>query len=116
MTATAVFRRTAAVLVGLASVFVPAAPAFAISDGEEPGRGFGLVNTLLVYGGIPLGIFALVALLVVAGGFRNRPRYRPGRAWDFDPVWFAGPADPDTALVSARPGRHLTGGGASAEW
>jgi len=110
------FRRVAAVVVGLAWSALPAAPALAVSDGEVPGRDLGLVTNLLLFGGIPLGIFALIALLVVVGGLRHRPRYRPGRPWDVDPIWFAGPADPAAALISARPGPEVTGGGASAEW
>lgn len=109
-------RRCAAVVLGLAPFIVPASPALAISDGEVPARGLGFVETLLLFGGIPLGIVALVALLVVVGGLRHRPRYRPGRSWDFDPIWFAGPADPNAALATARPGADVTGGGASADW
>lgn len=115
MTASAL-RRGAAVLLALGLSTLPAAPALAISDGEEPERGIGLINTLLIFGGIPLAIFGLIALLVVVGGLRHRPRYRPGRPWDFDPIWFAGPTDPDAALDAARPGGRVTGGGASAEW
>ncbi len=109
-------RRGAAVAVGLTSFLLPAAPALALSDGEEPERGIGLVNALLLFGGIPLAIFGLVVLLVVVGGLRHRPRYRPGRPWDFDPIWFAGPADPNAALSGTRSSGRVTGGGASAEW
>ncbi len=115
MTAPA-FRRGTAVVVGLALFLLPAGPVLAISDGEVPEPGLGLVETLLLFGGIPLGIFGLIALLIVASGLRHRPRYRPGRSWDCDPIWFAGPADPAAALVAARPGPEVTGGGASAEW
>jgi len=109
-------RRGAAVVVGVASFLLPAAPALALSDGEEPEHGIGLVNALLLFGGIPLAIVGLVALLVVVGGLRHRPRYRPGRPWDFDPIWFAGPADPNAAVAAARASGRVTGGGASAEW
>lgn len=109
-------RRGVAVLAGLALAAVPALPALALSDGEEPGPGLGLVETLGIFVGIPLALFCLIALLAVASGLRHRPRYRPGRPWDHGPVWFAGPTDPDSALVAARPGPGVTGGGASAEW
>ncbi len=115
MTAPAV-RRGAAVLAGLALATVPALPALARSDGEQPGPRLGLVETLAIFVGLPLALFLLIALLVVVSQQRHRPRYRPGRPWDHDPVWFAGPTDPDSALVAARPGRGVTGGGASAEW
>lgn len=113
---TSVVRHAVVVLAGLTLVVAPAAPARALSDGEMPGRGLGMVNTLLLFVGVPLAICGLIALLVVAGAFRRGPRYRPGRGWDHDPVWFAGPADPNAALVAARPGTEVTGGGASAEW
>lgn len=115
MTASAA-RRGAAVLLGLALSALPATPAFALSDGEEPERGIGIVNTLLIFGAIPVAICALIALLVVAGRRGSKARYRPGRPWDFDSVWFAGPADPDYAMVNTKPGDSMTGGGASAEW
>lgn len=57
-----------------------------------------VTDTLLIYGGIPA-----VAVLVIAGlayaGSRGRSgsgggggakRYRPGRPFDFTPVWFLG--------------------------
>ena len=45
----------------------------------------------------------------------KRPRYRPGRPWKHDPLWFNGPDDPDAAVAKARPGASGRGG-ASAEW
>ncbi|MGI8680797.1 MAG: aa3-type cytochrome oxidase subunit CtaJ [Mycobacteriales bacterium] len=107
-------RRGAAVITAVVLFSAWADPALARSDGEMPGRGLGLVQTVLVFVGIPLGLSALIGLLVVAAGLRHRPRYRPGRSWDHDPVWFAGPLDPNAALAAARP--NVTGGGASAEW
>lgn len=115
MTASAA-RRGAAVLLGLALSALPAAPALALSDGEQPERGIGVVNALLIFGAIPIAISALIALLVVASRRGSGQRYRPGRPWDFDSVWFAGPADPDYAMVNTKPGSAVTGGGASAEW
>lgn len=116
MTASAFRRGAAAGFAGLALLATSAEPALAVSDGEVHERGLGLVSTLLIFVGIPVGIFALLSLLVVVSRLRHRPRYRPGRSWDHDPVWFAGPADPDAALVAARPGGGVFGGGTSAEW
>jgi hypothetical protein len=49
-----------------------------------------VLNTFLVYAVIPLGIVLVVAALVLAGGDRTRRtrRYRPGRPYDFQPIWF----------------------------
>jgi hypothetical protein len=54
-----------------------------------------IFSTILVYAIIPVGIIAVVAALVAAGSSRSRParRYRPGRPYDFKPIWFlASPA------------------------
>ncbi len=49
-----------------------------------------VLSTLLVFVVIPLVVIVLVAALVLASGDRNRRsrRYRPGRPYDFQPVWF----------------------------
>jgi hypothetical protein len=47
-----------------------------------------IVETVLVFVGIPAGVFALMALLVLGPGAMRAPRYRPGGAWDYDPVWY----------------------------
>lgn len=108
--------RAVALLAGVSALVGTATPAMALSDGEEPERGIGLVNALLIFGIIPLAICALIGVLVVAGRGGRGPRYRPGRPWEFAPIWFAGPADADAAVAKAKPGATVTGGGASAEW
>jgi hypothetical protein len=47
-------------------------------------------STVLVFVIIPAAIILLVALLVLAGSDRTRRtrRYRPGRPYDFQPMWF----------------------------
>jgi hypothetical protein len=47
-------------------------------------------NTVLVYVVIPAAIITVVAALVFAGSDRTRrtKRYRPGRPYDFQPIWF----------------------------
>ena len=49
-----------------------------------------VLSTLLVFVVIPLVVIAVIAALVLAGGDRDRRsrRYRPGRPYDFQPVWF----------------------------
>jgi hypothetical protein len=52
-------------------------------------------STVLVFLVIPVGVVVLVASLVFASGARSRRdrRYRPGRPYDFQPIWFL--AQPD---------------------
>jgi hypothetical protein len=47
-------------------------------------------NTVLIYVVIPLGVLLVVAALVFASSDRTRRtrRYRPGRPYDFQPIWF----------------------------
>lgn len=47
-----------------------------------------VLETALVYGAIPAGIVAVLALLVFGPSVARVPRYRPGRPWDYDPVWY----------------------------
>ena len=97
------------------TVLIVAAPALAADDGEVHGKSLGALKTLAIYVLIPLGIFAVIAFFSALPSMLRRPRYRPGRPWKFDPMWFNGPDDPNTALQSARPGATARGG-ASAEW
>jgi hypothetical protein len=60
-----------------------------------------IFSTILIYAIIPLGIIVVIAALVAAGNTRNRParRYRPGRPYDFKPIWFlASPAQVSPAF------------------
>ena len=47
-------------------------------------------STVLVFVGIPVVIILVVASLVFAGSDRTRRsrRYRPGRPYDFQPIWY----------------------------
>lgn len=83
-----------------------------------------VVETVLVFVGIPLGVAGLVAVLVYSAGVRRLPRYRPGRPFEVAPVWFlasppadpaADPAaptagDPARPAVTAGPGSGPKGG------
>ena len=113
------FRRAArltAVVTGALLPLLVVAPALAgLDDGEQPGKGISAGEVILIYVLIPLGIFAVIALFSTLPSMLRRPRYRPGRPWQHDPMWFNGPDDPDKALVGARPGATARGG-ASAEW
>jgi hypothetical protein len=48
-----------------------------------------VVETLLVFAGIPLAIVAVMALLTLRPekGHR-RLRYKPGQPWEYPPVWY----------------------------
>ena len=107
--------RLAALATGAALPLLPLTAAFALDDGEVPGKSLGTGLVIVIYVLVPLGIFALIALLSVLPSMLRRPRYRPGRAWAYDPLWFNGPDDPNKALTGARPGATARGG-ASAEW
>jgi len=51
--------------------------------------GLSIIETLVVFAGIPLVVVAVIYGLVYAGSARaNDRRYRPGRPFDFTPVWF----------------------------
>jgi hypothetical protein len=99
----------------LASVVVFAGPALALDDGERHGKSLGTGMTLVIFVLIPLGSSLVIAFFAALPSMLKRPRYRPGRPWKHDPLWFSGPDDPDAALQSARPGATARGG-ASAEW
>ena len=60
-----------------------------------------IFSTILVFAIIPVGIIAVIAALVASGSSRSRParRYRPGRPYDFKPIWFlASPAQVSPAF------------------
>ena len=80
-------------------------------------------QTVLVFVVAPLaGLAVLAALTYGPGATRSSPRYRVGRPWDYEPVWYiprpdvaapAGSAEGRAALAAAaRPERpELTSGG-----
>lgn len=75
-------------------------------------------ETVLVFVVAPLAGLGLLAALIFAPGTTRSPRYRVGKSWDFEPVWYvarpdvaapAGSAEGRAALAAAsRP--ELTGG------
>jgi hypothetical protein len=91
-----------------------------------------IVQVLLVFAGVPLGIFLLLAAAVYGLSSRRSRRYRPGRPFDFRPVWFVaaperivGPAPAGTtsteptrlpAGAAATGSVHGVKGGASGSW
>ena len=109
--------RSATVAVTTALVLFSPTPAFAAAnpdDGGESGAGLSVLETLLYFVGIPAALFLAIVVLVSAPSRARGPRYRPGLGWWAAPVWFNGPAEPDSAVRNAT--ATTGGGGASARW
>lgn len=70
-----------------------------------------VVQTLLVYVGVPALGFAVVAALVFAGGSGRGARYRPGRGWNHEDVWYL----PRPATANGHSTPQLTAGATSFE-
>jgi hypothetical protein len=109
--------RSATVAVTTALVLLSSTPAFAAThpdDGGESGAGLSVLETLLIFVGIPAAIFVTVVILVNASSRARGPRYRPGLGWWAAPIWFNGPDDAEAAVRTAT--ATAGGGGASARW
>jgi hypothetical protein len=65
-----------------------------------------IIETTLIFAGSPAAVILLVAGAVYAGGSRRSKRYRPGRPFEFTPVWFLA-APEHVAEVAGR--AELTG-------
>ncbi|HEU4424733.1 MAG TPA: hypothetical protein VFR67_19585 [Pilimelia sp.] len=63
-----------------------------------------VVETVAVFVGIPALIVIVVGGLAYAGsdGIRRGKRYRPGRPYDFAPVWFLAAPEQVTAASDAK--------------
>jgi hypothetical protein len=77
-----------------------------------------IVETLLIFAGIPLGITAVLVAAVYGPDAMRQKRYKPGKAWEFEPVWFVPhpghvPGSTSPAAPGSQSGRV---GGASGEW
>jgi hypothetical protein len=105
-----------------ALLVLPATPAAAAvtvlarrDDGDDPGPGLNVLQTLGIFVGIPALLFLVIAVLVSAPSAARGPRYRPGVGWWAAPVWFNGPDDAERAVRESA-GSSSEGGGASARW
>jgi hypothetical protein len=66
------------------------------------------IQDWLIYAGIPLAVIAIIFALVYASGSRNAKRYRPGRPYEFAPVWFL--ARPEADGPAAEPAGEIIAG------
>jgi hypothetical protein len=54
-----------------------------------------VIETVLIYGVIPLAVFLVLAVLtLLPGRGKDRTKYRPGQAWTTPPIWWE--PHPDT--------------------
>lgn len=72
-----------------------------------------VLQTVVVFVGIPAAIYAVIALLTLRDRKARTPRYRPGQSWDFAPVWWS--ANPvgvaqGRAVAEIEAARHPDGG------
>ena len=76
-----------------------------------------VVETVLVYVGIPAAILTAVSLVILAPSLARQPnRYRPGKEWTHEPQWFIPhEAHPHAETNSGAPSTVAVGG-ASGEW
>lgn len=79
-----------------------------------------VVQTVLIYAGIPLAVYGLVALMTLRDKTARAPRYRPGQPWEYPAVWWtAHPAGADASAVPTGGGgkaRRTAKGGARGSW
>ena len=74
-----------------------------------------VVQTVLVFVGIPAAIIAFLFLAVYGKSLVRQPnRYRPGRAWTFEPSWYV--PHPDAVVHAGGRSGTTAVGGASGEW
>jgi hypothetical protein len=65
-----------------------------------------IIETTLIFAGIPAAVILIVVGAVYAGGSRRSKRYRPGRPFEFTPVWFLSAPE---QVAQAAEARALTG-------
>ena len=65
-----------------------------------------IIETTLIFAGIPAAVIVLIAGAIYAGGSGGGKRYRPGRPFEFTPVWLLSAPE---QLAEAAKARELTG-------
>lgn len=77
-----------------------------------------MLETLLVFVGIPLLVVLGISLLVMAPSLAKGPRFGPGQPWEAEPEWFGAPEAGGLEAAPPRPqlvGSAHTGGAIRAE-
>ena len=62
-----------------------------------------ILETLAIFAGIPAAVILAVVGLAYAAGAKRARRYRPGRPFEFTPVWFVAAPEQVRAEQRARP-------------
>lgn len=107
-------RRAAVLTAAVATALMVAAPAGAeVPEGWSDPDPVSGMHALLVLGGVPLLLFALIALAVYLPAMVRGERVAPGAATPGD-QWFGGPRAGTHALKSGSD--HEGTGGASGRW
>jgi hypothetical protein len=83
-----------------------------------------VIETVLIFGGIPLGVVVVIALLVYGRSAVHQPnRYRPGKAWTYPAAWYephpqslADGASGTAGRAAIDGGTTAAVGGANGEW
>jgi len=81
-----------------------------------------LIDSVVIPLAIALAVVAFVYAAVYAGSARRARRYRPGRPFEFTPVWFlaspekAAPGATAALAVEGAQAAHGETGGASDRW
>lgn len=111
---------TATVLATTAVVVGGAFPAAADNGlGQRSGSGLTGLDTFLIFGAIPIAVFAVVIALVYGLSSNDEPRLREGQAWWGEPDYYSKGGADGSASVTADAGerpRTTDGGGTGATW
>jgi hypothetical protein len=82
-----------------------------------------VIQTVLLFAGVPLAVIALVVFAVYGRSTLHQPnRYRPGKAWTYAPAWYVPHPDaiadvvPEQIAIAGGYTSVTAAGGASGEW
>lgn len=84
-----------------------------------------MLEVLGIYAGIPIGLFALITLLVLTPALIHGSRVQPGVSWSGQPEWFGDRPDADQSAEADRTEQSTGGpegttgtgrGGAGGQW
>ncbi len=107
-------RRTAAVLVAVATVVAIAGPASAeIPEGFPEPDDVSALHAILLLGGVPLLLFVLITLAVYVPAMVRGERVAPGSSAENQ--WFGGPRK-GTSELAGPDSNESEAGGASGRW